>query len=241
MGGTPPQPDGSSFSGAPESGENHERSENPARAVAVAVHFAAEGAKVLISFLNEHDDARITCEEIEKRGGEFISHAGDIGEPEVCQVLIDKVLERWGRLDVLVNNAGEQDVCEGLEEIEQAQWERTFRTNVFTMFQLTKAALLHLGEGATTKGFRLVYAYFQFLTMPRTFIPASASCSTISAQASAYSPQITQSTLLVRKTQKPISRRCLSRDPTSQAAPTVTTMAGHCTQSRYSIAYPCCQ
>jgi hypothetical protein len=66
---------------------------------AVAVHFAAEGAKVLISYLDEHDDARTACEEIEKRGGEVISHAGDIGEREVCQELIDTVLARWGRLD----------------------------------------------------------------------------------------------------------------------------------------------
>ena len=126
---------------------------------AVAVHFAAEGAKVLISYLNEHDDARTTCEEIEKRGGEVISHAGDIGERQVCQELIDTVLERWGRLDVLVNNAGEQHVCDGLEEIEQEQWERTFRTNVFSMFQLTKAALPHLREGSTIVNSTSITAY----------------------------------------------------------------------------------
>ncbi|MBL4609177.1 SDR family oxidoreductase [Halopseudomonas sp.] len=126
---------------------------------AVAVHFAAEGAKVLISYLDEHDDARTACEEIEKRGGEVISHAGDIGEREVCQELIDTVLARWGRLDVLVNNAGEQHVCDGLEEIEQEQWERTFRTNVFSMFQLTKAALPHLGEGAAIVNSTSITAY----------------------------------------------------------------------------------
>lgn len=126
---------------------------------AVAVHFAAEGAKVLISYLDEHDDARTTCEEIEKRGGEVISHAGDVGERQVCQELIDTVLERWGRLDVLVNNAGEQHVCDGLEEIEQEQWEKTFRTNVFSMFQLTKAALPHLREGSTIVNSTSITAY----------------------------------------------------------------------------------
>lgn len=126
---------------------------------AVAVHFAAEGAKVLIAYLDEHEDARVTCEEIEKRGGEVVSHAGDIAEHAVCQEVLNKVLERWGRLDVLVNNAAEQHVCDGLEEIEQAQWERTFRTNIFSMFQLTKAALSHLGEGASIINTTSVTAY----------------------------------------------------------------------------------
>ena len=114
---------------------------------------------MLISYLDEHDDARTTCEEIEKRGGEVISHAGDVGERQVCQELIDTVLERWGRLDVLVNNAGEQHVCDGLEEIEQEQWEKTFRTNVFSMFQLTKAALPHLREGSTIVNSTSITAY----------------------------------------------------------------------------------
>lgn len=126
---------------------------------AVAVHFAAEGANVLISYLNEHDDARATCEEIEKRGGEALSHAGDVAERAVCQELVQKALERWGRLDVLVNNAGEQHVCDGLEEIEQAQWERTFRSNVFSMFQLTKAALPHLREGGSIINTTSITAY----------------------------------------------------------------------------------
>lgn len=80
-------------------------------------------------------------------------------EKKMDPQLIDKVLERWGRLDILVNNAAEQHVCDSLEEIEEVQWERTFRTNIFSMFQLTKAALPHLGEGASIINSTSVTAY----------------------------------------------------------------------------------
>lgn len=126
---------------------------------AVAVHFAREGARLLISYLNEDDDARVTAEAVEKEGGEVILHAGDIAQSDTCQALIDKAIQAWGRIDILVNNAGEQHPQETLEDITEAQWEKTFRTNVFAMFQLTKAALPHLGEGASIINTTSVTAY----------------------------------------------------------------------------------
>tara|TARA_R110002020_G_scaffold17872_3_gene63332 strand:+ start:9386 stop:10243 length:858 start_codon:yes stop_codon:yes gene_type:complete len=126
---------------------------------AVAVHFAREGAKVLLSYLNEHEDARVTSEAIEQEGAAVISHAGDIAELGTCQALVDKALQAWGRIDVLVNNAGEQHPQEQLEDITAEQWEKTFKTNIFSMFQLTKATLPHLSQGASIINTTSVTAY----------------------------------------------------------------------------------
>jgi NAD(P)-dependent dehydrogenase (short-subunit alcohol dehydrogenase family) len=116
---------------------------------ATAVLFAREGAKVAIAYLEEDDDARITADAIEKEGSESLLHRGDLGEPDVCQALVDKVIDKWGRLDVLVNNAGEQHPDKDVTEITVEQLQRTFQTNIFSMFYLVKAARPHLKKGAT--------------------------------------------------------------------------------------------
>jgi NAD(P)-dependent dehydrogenase (short-subunit alcohol dehydrogenase family) len=115
---------------------------------ATAVLFAREGAKVAIAYLEEDDDARITADAIEEEGGEALLHRGDLGEPDVCQALVDKVIDKWGRLDVLVNNAGEQHPDKDVTEITVEQLQRTFQTNIFSMFYLVKAARPHLKKGA---------------------------------------------------------------------------------------------
>jgi NAD(P)-dependent dehydrogenase (short-subunit alcohol dehydrogenase family) len=115
---------------------------------ATAVLFAREGAKVAIAYLEEDDDAQITADAIEKEGGEALLHRGDLGEPDVCQALVDKVIDKWGRLDVLVNNAGEQHPDKDVTEITVEQLQRTFQTNIFSMFYLVKAARPHLKKGA---------------------------------------------------------------------------------------------
>jgi NAD(P)-dependent dehydrogenase (short-subunit alcohol dehydrogenase family) len=115
---------------------------------ATAVLFAREGAKVAIAYLEEDDDARITADAIEKEGSESLLHRGDLGEPDVCQALVDKVIDKWGRLDVLVNNAGEQHPDKDVTEITVEQLQRTFQTNIFSMFYLVKAARPHLKKGA---------------------------------------------------------------------------------------------
>jgi NAD(P)-dependent dehydrogenase (short-subunit alcohol dehydrogenase family) len=115
---------------------------------ATAVLFAREGAKVAIAYLEEHDDARITADAIEQEGSEALLWAGDLGEPEHCEKLVAKVIERWGRLDVLVNNAGEQHPDKDITDITVEQLQRTFQTNIFAMFYLVKAARPHLEKGA---------------------------------------------------------------------------------------------
>lgn len=115
---------------------------------AVAVHFAEEGADIVLLYLNEHEDAELTRQEIEKRGRQVLVQAGDAASEGFCRKVVELTMAKWGRIDVLVNNAGEQHPQESLEDISERQWEKTFRTNIFAMFQLTKAVLPHLGEGA---------------------------------------------------------------------------------------------
>lgn len=101
---------------------------------AVAVHFAAEGAQVALVYLDEEDDARETAEAVARQGGQVITRAGDVAD-------------------------GEQHPCEGLEALEEATWECTFRTNILGMFQLTKAALPHMGQGASIINTTSITAY----------------------------------------------------------------------------------
>lgn len=115
---------------------------------ATAVLFAREGAKVAIAYLEEHDDARITRDACEAEGAEVLLSAGDLGDPDHCRGLVDAVIEKWGRLDVLVNNAGEQHPDEDVTEISAEQLQRTFQTNIFSMFYLVQAARPHLQSGA---------------------------------------------------------------------------------------------
>ena len=115
---------------------------------ATAVLFAREGAKVAIDYLEEHDDAQITAAAIADEGSEALLHPGDLGDPEVGKALVDKVIAKWGRLDVLVNNAGEQHPDKDITDITVEQLQRTFQTNIFSMFYLVQAARPHLKKGA---------------------------------------------------------------------------------------------
>jgi NAD(P)-dependent dehydrogenase (short-subunit alcohol dehydrogenase family) len=115
---------------------------------ATAVLFAREGAKVAIAYLEEHDDARITADAIEQEGSEALLFAGDLGDPEVAKRLVAETIAKWGRLDVLVNNAGEQHPDKDIRDITPEQLQRTFQTNVYAMFYVTQAARPHLKKGA---------------------------------------------------------------------------------------------
>jgi NAD(P)-dependent dehydrogenase (short-subunit alcohol dehydrogenase family) len=115
---------------------------------AVAAGMAREGAKIMILYLDEHEDARETARIVGEEGSEAEIVAGDIGSEQFCRDAIGKAVERFGRIDILVNNAAEQHTVEGLEELTEEQLVRTFRTNIFSMFFLTKAALPHLKRGA---------------------------------------------------------------------------------------------
>ncbi|MCU0552348.1 MAG: SDR family oxidoreductase [Leptolyngbya sp. Prado105] len=126
---------------------------------AVAVLFAKEGADVAISYLNEHDDAKETARFVEQEGRKCIKLAGDIGDESVCKSIVQKTIDELGHLDILVNNAAEQHPQESIEDITAEQLERTFRTNIFGMFFMTKAALPHLQAGSAIINTTSVTAY----------------------------------------------------------------------------------
>lgn len=116
---------------------------------AVAVLFAREGADVAIQFLpQEESDAEETKAAIEAEGRQAMLLPGDLCDPATCRQTVERVVDEWGRLDVLVNNAAYQQHRDGLEEISAEQWEHTFRTNIFAYFHVAKAALPHLKPGA---------------------------------------------------------------------------------------------
>ncbi|MCB4821909.1 SDR family oxidoreductase [Roseicella aerolata] len=115
---------------------------------AVAIGFAKEGADVVILYKDEHRDAEETRRHIEAAGRKCIAIAGDIGDAGFCRQAAQQAAQALGgRIDILVNNAAEQHVCENFEEIPEAQVERTFRTNILGMFWLTKAVLPLMPEG----------------------------------------------------------------------------------------------
>ncbi len=126
---------------------------------AVAYLFAKEGADLVIVYLNEHEDAKSTTQRIEELGRKCLVIAGDIGNEAFCQQVIDLTISEYGKLDILVNNAGEQHPQNSLMDISSLQLERTFRTNVFAQFYLTKAALPHLRPGSTVINTTSITAY----------------------------------------------------------------------------------
>ncbi|MEX2495892.1 MAG: SDR family oxidoreductase [Woeseia sp.] len=126
---------------------------------AVAVAMAREGARIAIAYLEEHEDARETVRLVEAENSEAIAVAGDLGDEALSREVVEKAIERFGRLDILVNNAAEQHEVDKPEDLSAAQIERTFRTNVFSYFYATKAALPHLRGGATIINTTSVTAY----------------------------------------------------------------------------------
>lgn len=126
---------------------------------AVAIGFAKEGADVVVVYLEEHDDARRTREEIEKQGRKCLLLAGDVGDESFTESVVARTIEAFGRLDILVNNAAEQHPQEEVSAVTREQVERTFRTNVFAMFDLTRHALPHMKEGARIVNSTSVTAY----------------------------------------------------------------------------------
>ena len=126
---------------------------------AVAILYAREGADVAIVYLNEHQDAEETKRQVEQEGRKCLLLPGDVGDEKFCQKAVKKTVDVFGRLDVVVNNAAEQHVRERLEDISAEQLEKTFRTNIFAMFYITKAALKHLKEGASIINTSSITAY----------------------------------------------------------------------------------
>lgn len=114
----------------------------------MAVTYAKEGADVAIVYLSEHGDAEETKRQVEQEGRRCVLIAGDIGDESFCQQIVKETIEQLGKVDILVNNAAEQHPQQRIEDITAAQLEKTFRTNIFSMFYLTKAVMPLLKKAA---------------------------------------------------------------------------------------------
>src|SRR5207248_4874905 len=126
---------------------------------AVAIAYAREGADLGISYLVEEDDARDTREWTDRAGRRSISLPGDIGNKEHCREIVDRVFEEFGRLDVLVNNAAFQATHPEVDQFSSEEWDHTFRTNIYSMFYLSKAALPRMHPGGSILNTASVQAY----------------------------------------------------------------------------------
>ncbi|RHO58929.1 SDR family NAD(P)-dependent oxidoreductase [Eubacterium sp. AM05-23] len=126
---------------------------------AVAIAFAKEGAKLAILYLDSDDDAAAIVRRVKELGAEALSIKGDVGDDAFVKKGVSKIIEQYGHIDVLINNAGEQHVAESITEISPAQLDRTFRTNIFSMFYMVKAVLPHLNKGAAIVNTTSVTAY----------------------------------------------------------------------------------
>jgi len=126
---------------------------------AVAIAFAREGADVLISYLEEDEDAKETERYVREAGKKAILIPGDISEEDHCKKIIDTAIKEFGGIDILVNNAAYQMEHESLQEITTKEWEYTFRTNLHSMFWLCKAAEPHLKPGSSIINTSSVNAY----------------------------------------------------------------------------------
>ena len=119
---------------------------------AVAIAYAREGADVLISYLEEDDDAQETARLVEDAGRKAVLVRGDISDAQHCRDIVASAVEEFGRVDILVNNAAYQMTHESLEEIPDEEWDYTFATNVSAMFHLCKAAVPHMAPGSSIIG-----------------------------------------------------------------------------------------
>lgn len=126
---------------------------------AVALAYAKEGAKVAIVYLNEDEDANITKNLIENEKGECLLIKGDVGNEEFCNLVIGEVVKKFNKINIIVNNAGEQHEAQNITEITEAQLERTFKTNVFAAFYMLKAAIPHLTSGDSIINTTSITAY----------------------------------------------------------------------------------
>jgi NAD(P)-dependent dehydrogenase (short-subunit alcohol dehydrogenase family) len=126
---------------------------------AVAIAFAKEGAHVVLAYLSEHKDAEDTQKQIIKHNQKCQLIPGDIKDEVFCQEIVDQAVKSFGRIDILVNNAAEQHAQDNFEDITTEQMENTFRTNIFSIFYLTKAALKHMKEGSVIINSASVTAY----------------------------------------------------------------------------------
>ena len=126
---------------------------------AVAIAFAREGANVLISYLKEDEDAEETAKYVKEAGRQAVLVPGDVSEEAHCKKIVQKAVDEFGQIDVLVNNAAFQMSRDSLQDISSEEWDYTFRTNIYSMFYLCKAAEPHMKPGSTIVNTTSVNAY----------------------------------------------------------------------------------
>jgi NAD(P)-dependent dehydrogenase (short-subunit alcohol dehydrogenase family) len=126
---------------------------------AVSLVYAKEGANVAVVYLNEHEDAQQTKRLVEAQGRRCLLIDGDLADESFCREVVEKTLQAFGKIDILINNAAEHWETESLENLDMQQMEHTFRVNVFSFFYLTKAVLPHLKEGSSIINTTSVTAY----------------------------------------------------------------------------------
>ena len=127
---------------------------------AVAISYVKEGAKVVIVYLNEHQDAKETSDYIKKIGGDCLLLAGDLKNPSFCDYIVDMTMKRYGKIDILVNNAGVQYQQKSLLDITDNQFDFTMRSNIYSMFYLTKRALKHMLPSASIINVSSITAFY---------------------------------------------------------------------------------
>ncbi|WP_353429058.1 SDR family oxidoreductase [Paracoccus denitrificans] len=115
---------------------------------AVAIAYAREGADIALSWLDETEDAASTADLVRAAGRDCLSIPGDIADPEHCRKIVAEVVERFGRIDILVNNAAHQALFDSIEEIPDEEWHHTFAVNIDAIFHLTKASVPHMPKGS---------------------------------------------------------------------------------------------
>ncbi|WP_117161550.1 SDR family oxidoreductase [Paraliobacillus sp. X-1268] len=126
---------------------------------AVSIHYAKEGADVVIIYLDEHDDAEETKRAVEKEGQTCLLINGDLGDSTFCQSAIDQVIKQFSKIDILVNNAAVQYPQEDFLNISNEQLEKTFKTNIFSFFYLSKAVIPHMKAGSSIINSSTITAY----------------------------------------------------------------------------------
>ncbi len=125
----------------------------------VAIYFAKEGADIAIVYLDEHQDAEETKALVEAEGRKCLLFSGDIGNEDFCKDTVNKTIDQFGKIDILVNNAAEQHPQQSLLNITSAQLEKTFRTNIFSYFYMAKMVLPYLKTGAVIINTASITAY----------------------------------------------------------------------------------
>jgi NAD(P)-dependent dehydrogenase (short-subunit alcohol dehydrogenase family) len=126
---------------------------------AVAIAFAKEGADISVVYLEEQKDANETKCLVEEHGSKCLLIEGDVGQEDFCRKAVDQTVKEFGKVDILVNNAAEQHPQDSIEKITEKQLERTFRTNIFSFFFMTKAVMKYLKESAVIINTTSVTAY----------------------------------------------------------------------------------